>query len=151
MQSHSKRDAVISIIIVVVIYCAAFALFATNLTPNGDRTVYVTNTGECYHSSSCSSLRYSKFQRTLEYAVNNGYRSCSNCDPPDLIRKDRNFKFPWWAFIVLTPPIAYCGWIISAFILPIFRVDMDNISLSALFLTHIVLAFLLLIALHCFL
>ena len=50
---------------------------------NGDVTVYVTDTGECYHRSGCSYL-HSSNARTLKSAVESGYRACSRCSPPTL-------------------------------------------------------------------
>ena len=46
-----------------------------------DITVYVTNTGECYHLYSCSYLK-SCNAISLHDAVDEGYRACSRCDPP---------------------------------------------------------------------
>lgn len=51
------------------------------LAHNGETTVYVTNTGECYHRGTCGYLR-SKNEITLEVAVTRGYRACSVCKPP---------------------------------------------------------------------
>ncbi len=45
-------------------------------------TVYVTKTGDCYHSGDCSHLRQSKVPTTLEAAKAQGYRRCSKCDAP---------------------------------------------------------------------
>lgn len=50
---------------------------------NGDVTVYVTDTGECYHRSGCSYL-HSSNARTLKSAVESGYRACFRCSPPTL-------------------------------------------------------------------
>ena len=47
---------------------------------NGDRTVYVTATGECYHRRSCSYARAGE-AITLQEAVDAGYRRCSRCRP----------------------------------------------------------------------
>ncbi|MBO4854055.1 MAG: LPXTG cell wall anchor domain-containing protein [Oscillospiraceae bacterium] len=51
---------------------------------NGDTTVYVTRTGECYHRGSCSYLSQSKYSISLQSAVSQGYRACSRCNPPVL-------------------------------------------------------------------
>lgn len=77
--------AIKAIAIVLVIYIALFAVWCILTAPNGDRVVYTTRTGECYHTSGCSSLRYSKFKTTIAAAVSEGYRRCGNCDPPKLI------------------------------------------------------------------
>ena len=55
------------------------------LAYNGDMTVYITKTGECYHEEGCRHLRRSCFAISLEDAVNSGYRPCHNCWPPELI------------------------------------------------------------------
>ncbi len=47
---------------------------------SGDDTVYVTKTGECYHRSSCSSLKKSKIPMSRSEAASR-YRPCSNCRP----------------------------------------------------------------------
>ncbi len=66
--------------------------------PNGEKTVYTTSTGECYHYSSCSSLQYSKHKTTIAKAVANGYRTCSNCDTP-VLRKSFEFSSSHYYFI----------------------------------------------------
>lgn len=45
-------------------------------------TVYVTNTGEKYHLSGCSSLRKSKIPIELSDALTQGYEPCKRCHPP---------------------------------------------------------------------
>ncbi len=51
---------------------------------SGSTTVYVTDTGKCYHSDGCSYLNKSKNKTTLEKAVGSGYKACSKCKPPKL-------------------------------------------------------------------
>ena len=58
--------------------CATYSLAAS-----GDRTVYITKTGKCYHESYCSSLK-SSIETTLSSAVERGLRPCSKCNPPTL-------------------------------------------------------------------
>lgn len=43
--------------------------------------VYITKTGECYHTEYCSSLKKSKIKKTLS-EVANKYRTCQICYPP---------------------------------------------------------------------
>lgn len=50
----------------------------------GDTTVYVTKTGEKYHSDGCVSLSKSKIATTLQDAVDKGYEACKKCKPPKL-------------------------------------------------------------------
>ncbi len=45
------------------------------------QTVYTTKTGEKYHKSSCSYLKYSKKEITLDKAIALGYSACSVCKP----------------------------------------------------------------------
>lgn len=47
-----------------------------------ETTVYVTNTGEKYHSSSCRYLSKSRTPMSLEEAVKAGYGPCSRCSAP---------------------------------------------------------------------
>lgn len=42
--------------------------------------VYITNTGECYHSGTCSYLK-SKIETTKAKAQSMGFRACSRCRP----------------------------------------------------------------------
>jgi len=41
--------------------------------------VYITDTGECYHASYCSSIRQSRIPIRLAKARREGYRACSRC------------------------------------------------------------------------
>ena len=47
-----------------------------------DQTVYVTKTGNKYHSSGCSYLSKSCIPMELSKAKNSGYTPCSRCNPP---------------------------------------------------------------------
>ena len=46
------------------------------------KTVYVTRTGEKYHSDGCQYLSKSKIETTLSDAKADGYTACSKCGPP---------------------------------------------------------------------
>lgn len=46
-------------------------------------TVYITDTGEKYHSDGCQYLRKSRHSISLKDAKNQGYSPCSRCGPPD--------------------------------------------------------------------
>lgn len=50
-------------------------------TKNNSYTVYVTKTGDKYHSSGCSYLRKSKIAIDKDSAVSQGYTPCSRCNP----------------------------------------------------------------------
>ena len=69
-----------------------FALFlfiapVSAMAASGSTTVYITNTGECYHTSTCRYLKKSKISITLQEAVNRGYRACKVCKPPQLSKE----------------------------------------------------------------
>ena len=49
---------------------------------SGGATVYITETGECYHRGDCRYLSHSKIKISLKDAKARGYRACSVCDPP---------------------------------------------------------------------
>lgn len=49
------------------------------------QTVYITNTGEKYHISSCHYLRKSKTAIELKDALAQGYAPCKVCKPPTQI------------------------------------------------------------------
>jgi hypothetical protein len=61
---------------------AAIAL-AVSFAPAGPApdTVYITKSGDCYHRSSCSSLRKSSIAIDRADAVAQGYRACKRCKP----------------------------------------------------------------------
>lgn len=62
----------------------AFAAFSAP----GDTIVYTTRTGECYHEDGCRYLSKSKFETTLQSAIDRGYRACSVCRPPVLVSEE---------------------------------------------------------------
>lgn len=45
--------------------------------------VYITKSGEKYHSEGCQYLRKSCIEITLEDAKARGYEPCSKCNPPE--------------------------------------------------------------------
>ena len=49
---------------------------------SGGTTVYITETGECYHRGDCRYLSHSKIPISLKDAEARGYRPCSVCKPP---------------------------------------------------------------------
>jgi hypothetical protein len=74
------RTIIITFAILVSFGIQASTVYAAS----GDTVVYITKTGECYHSSGCSSLRRSKIETTLQSAIDKGYRACSKCNPVSL-------------------------------------------------------------------
>lgn len=73
-----KKTAALILALFLLFFISSGALAAS-----WDTVVYITKTGECYHKSGCSYLK-SKIEVTLQYAVDNGYRACSRCNPPKL-------------------------------------------------------------------
>lgn len=74
-----KRLTALLVSIIMVI-----SMSVTALADSGDTVVYKTKTGECYHTSTCSSLSRSKIETTLQDANAAGLRACSKCKPPVL-------------------------------------------------------------------
>ena len=54
---------------------------ASTISPDGPETVYVTNTGKCYHKEGCGSLTRSKIPMSKSDAVKQAYRACRRCNP----------------------------------------------------------------------
>lgn len=132
------------ILIAAAITLAANILWLTILTfflgrsdfPNGNKTVYTTNTGECYHLSGCSSLYMSKYKTTLNDAVRNGYQQCSNCDSPALKGED-GFQFSYIHYLTIVPFSALLAYAAAGEIIKDFYVDPPP------YLVHLVLGVLL--------
>ena len=55
---------------------------SSSASASGGTTLYVTNTGECYHRKGCRYLSSSRIAMKLSHAKADGYRACSVCDPP---------------------------------------------------------------------
>lgn len=100
---------VVVVFLCVLIFCLPAV---TAYAASGSTTVYITDTGEKYHTSSCSYLRESKNSITLQKAIDRGYTPCSRCDPPRLTSSSSynspsysssTYEFPT---ITTTPKIA---------------------------------------------
>ena len=82
-----RTKILIAILAVVLLAGAAWLVlshYAQRSTLNAPQavTVYVTDTGECYHRASCGSLQYSKHPIPLSEARED-YRPCRRCRPPE--------------------------------------------------------------------
>ena len=69
------------ILLLVILACA---LAGFGYAAGRDAVVYITRTGDKYHTASCSSVRSSKIEITLEEAIDRGYEPCQRCKPPVL-------------------------------------------------------------------
>jgi hypothetical protein len=67
--------------LVIVLVCV---MVGVGYAAGKDTIVYVTQTGEKYHTEQCSSLRNSKIPISLGEAVTKGYEPCQLCKPPIL-------------------------------------------------------------------
>ena len=56
------------------------------------QTVYITNTGEKYHSSGCRYLSKSKNSISLSDALNQGYEACKVCKPTQTVKTESKQK-----------------------------------------------------------
>ena len=70
-------------------FLVVFILVSPALAAGGNTVVYITRTGECYHTGSCRHLKKSKIEITLADAVARGYRACKVCCPPSLDGEER--------------------------------------------------------------
>lgn len=63
--------------------CPSFShtLINIHLVENKEEIVYVTKTGNKYHTASCRYLRQSKRKITKTVAISNGYSACKVCKP----------------------------------------------------------------------
>ena len=59
--------------------CDAQPVYKTEKVVETQAKVYVTKTGDCYHSSSCSYLHSSKIPMGKQEAIDSGYYACSRC------------------------------------------------------------------------
>jgi methylphosphotriester-DNA--protein-cysteine methyltransferase len=62
----------------------AFFIAGVIYAASQDTTVYITRTGEKYHTERCASVRNSKIAVSLGEAVSKGYEPCKRCKPPAL-------------------------------------------------------------------
>jgi len=59
-----------------------FLIIALTFISNiSSQSVYTTKTGKKYHKATCSYLKYSKSEITLEKAISLGYQACTVCKP----------------------------------------------------------------------
>ena len=74
-----KKASKLFLLIVLVCMIAAAGFAAGQ-----DTIVYITKTGEKYHTGQCSSLKKTKIPISLGEAVAKGYEPCQRCKPPIL-------------------------------------------------------------------
>jgi len=74
----------LSTVLSIGILFSAIDIDALAASETETETVYITQTGECYHTSGCASLKKSKIETSLQDATSSGYRACSKCKPPTL-------------------------------------------------------------------
>lgn len=82
-----KRKAITILLIFLVFLCGCNSdqdqtQTTTTQTANST-TVYITETGECYHLATCRCLSKSKIAKDLDYASKH-YRPCQICSPPGI-------------------------------------------------------------------
>ena len=99
----------IMIIVSILVLTILTVALCNNDFPNGNKVVYTTRTGECYHLKNCPTLQYSKYETTLREAVEEGYISCSWCDSPVLKGKD-GFSYEWYFYLIVVPFAAMWSW-----------------------------------------
>lgn len=108
----------------------------SNDFPNGNKTVYTTKTGECYHLNDCPTLKYSKYKTKLNEATEEGYENCLLCDSPVLKGKD-GFSYEWYFYLIIVPFAAAWSWAATSEILKYSNIHyiihlLINLSLASL-------------------
>lgn len=78
-----KAKALCAIVLSLVVFVTTAPPVVAEAA-DGTTIVYITKTGEKYHTGKCSYLRKSKIEISLEDAVDGGYEPCSRCEPPEL-------------------------------------------------------------------
>jgi methylphosphotriester-DNA--protein-cysteine methyltransferase len=73
-----KRGVFVLVIVLIGLIAAA------GYAASGDTTVYITKTGEKYHTERCTSVKNSKIAISLAAAVTRGFEACKRCKPPVL-------------------------------------------------------------------
>jgi len=71
--------------LLIILVCM---IAAVGYAADEDTVVYITNTGERYHTEQCTSLRNSKIEISLEEAVAKGLEPCARCKPPVIAEDD---------------------------------------------------------------
>ena len=71
----------ISIVVLILSFLILFNLFFIEDIEVDTYVSYTTATGECYHAKGCQYLRNSSYKTTVYEAEQDGYRSCSKCNP----------------------------------------------------------------------
>ncbi|MCQ2486192.1 MAG: S-layer homology domain-containing protein [Clostridia bacterium] len=71
------KKRLLAVLLVLAILCPLLLIPAF-----ADTTVYITKTGEKYHSAGCSSLSKSCYSISLSDAISKGYAPCAKCNPP---------------------------------------------------------------------
>ena len=79
-----KKVKIFGVIVFSLVFLVAFQPPIPVYAVSGDTVVYVTKTGEKYHADGCRYLRKSKIEKSLEDAVDDGYKPCSVCKAPKL-------------------------------------------------------------------
>jgi hypothetical protein len=69
-----KSKAIFVVFIFIAFLCSI--VFAESVT------VYITKTGEKYHTSTCRYLSKSKISIELQDAIDQGFEPCKVCKPP---------------------------------------------------------------------
>lgn len=82
-MNRTKQKLTKLLMLAILVVSIMIPLSVTTYCASGDTTVYITATGKCYHTDSCSSAK-KVTPTTLENAVAVGLKACSKCNPPTL-------------------------------------------------------------------
>ena len=113
MSGSNAQDILktVGVMLLVSIFALSILTFflCSNDFSNGNKTVYTTQTGECYHLKNCPTLKYSKHKTTLREAYKKGYETCLVCDSPVLKGED-GFSYNFAFYLVGVPFAAVWSW-----------------------------------------
>jgi hypothetical protein len=82
-----RAQQIILLVLVVLLIASGFWYWhirSVQADRDPSRIVFATDTGECYHRASCTSLRYSRTPMPCREAVEAGYRPCLRCKPGEI-------------------------------------------------------------------
>jgi len=75
---------VFAVFLLLLVFSPNIQADITVQAASGSTTVYITDYGEKYHTSTCQYLYESRHSISLSSAVERGYKPCSVCNPPRL-------------------------------------------------------------------
>ena len=86
------KPVIAGIILLAVILAGCSAYFVAEPTEEATEIVYVTRTGNKYHSADCGALWNTKIPLPLDKAIEYGYTPCQRCQKKLDIANDPEYN-----------------------------------------------------------